>query len=290
MCGASLITSFPVTRVLLCSNDILDYSKLSAGRFTFNDNDFSISETVQAVVKGVGSTPNVVELSATVDGRIPSYVCGDSLRTRQVFQNIIGNAVKFTDYGNITTTVRLLESESDRLTILAEVRDTGIGIDAAVATSLFTPFVQVDNSLTKRFPGTGLGLSISKHLVGLMGGNIGYFPNPDGGSVFWFTLKFKQSRHVRVDVGGVDPHVGLDLGQLTAGKRILLVEDNPINQKVMHKMLTSLGFAVVKLASDGKQGVDMFFADDFDLVFMDINMPVLVSDRIYLSKLSTLYL
>jgi osomolarity two-component system sensor histidine kinase TcsA len=172
---------------------------------------------------------------------------------------------------------------------MTEVVDTGIGIPAESSKGLFTPFHQFDNSATKRYKGTGLGLSISKSLSELMGGNIGYYPNPEGhGSVFWFTAKLKKCKQTKVvDVSQEDMEalkisspVLVNLMQeiklVAPSKRLLLAEDNFINRKVMLRMLAGLGFENVDVAIDGKDAVAKANRDPppYDLILMDVNMPV----------------
>jgi len=255
-------------------NDILDYSKLSSGAFQLNSIDMSIRDTVLAVVKVTETSlkPELV-LDYHIDSNVPELVNGDPLRFRQVLQNIVVNAVKFTETGSVTINVRVVATDGQTFQVLTEVTDTGVGIPLNSADMLFTPFTQLDNSATKRFKGTGLGLSICKSLVELMGGDIGFRRNPTGpGSVFWFKVPVKRSQ-VPTRHASVVPT--LSIVKTITQRRILLVEDNPVNQNVMVKTLTRLGFAHVDVAEDGRQGVDCFLDKKYDLILMDVSMPVL---------------
>ena len=203
---------------------------------------------------------------------MPDRVNGDPLRFRQVLQNIVVNAVKFTEVGLIEVAVQKLEGEGKTVTLLTEVTDTGVGVLPQSADSLFKPFTQLDNSPTKRFKGTGLGLSICKSLVELMGGTIGFRKNPGGvGTIFWFTVTMSEAL--------INPpnHIvksTLSVIESVASKNILLVEDNTVNQMVMVKTLAKLGFTNIDVADDGQQGVETFQNGNYDLILMDISMPV----------------
>lgn len=185
-----------------------------------------------------------VSLATSLDLNLPATALGDPLRYRQVVQNLVANAVKFTESGSIDVHASLVEEDETSFTIRTEIADTGIGIEDVAIGSLFNPFTQFDTSATKRYKGTGLGLSICKSLAELMGGAIGFHPNPmEQGSVFWFTAKLgkintlsqvdRLSAKFEASVLSPAPD-SLDLVRdLAPGKRVLLAEDNIINQKVM---------------------------------------------------------
>lgn len=173
-------------------NDILDYSKLASGSFSIHTDIVGIASVITSVVRSMQPTlqPNV-RLQLALASDLPRAVQGDPLRYHQVVQNIVGNATKFTDKGYIRVAVTVQDQNEDTFTILTRVTDSGIGIPKDATCSLFMPFTQVDTTTKKRFQGTGLGLSICKSLVELMGGDIGFTPNPDGqGSIFWFSTRF----------------------------------------------------------------------------------------------------
>jgi osomolarity two-component system, sensor histidine kinase TcsA len=185
-----------------------------------------------------------VTLETSLDLNLPTSALGDPLRYRQVVQNLVANAVKFTESGKIEVRASLVEEDATSYTIRTEIIDTGIGIKNVAIGSLFSPFTQFDTSATKRYKGTGLGLSICKNLAELMGGAISFHPNPkEQGSVFWFTAKLAKMITLnavdrlssKFDAGMLSPVIdSLTLvRELAPGKRLLLAEDNFINQKVM---------------------------------------------------------
>src|SRR5277367_2798044 len=255
-------------------NDILDYSKLSSGAFQLNSIDMSIKDTVLAVIRSTEpSLKPGLQLQYMIDRNVPDLVSGDPLRFRQVLQNIVVNAVKFTETGSVHVDVRVTRKDRATIQILTQVTDTGVGIPNHATEQLFTPFTQLDNSATKKFKGTGLGLSICKSLVELMGGDIGFKRNPSGmGSIFWFTLPVKRSQVLPKKTFNAPT---LSIVKAVTQRRILLVEDNPVNQNVMVKTLSRLGFAHVDVAEDGRQGVNAFQDGKYDLILMDVSMPVL---------------
>jgi osomolarity two-component system, sensor histidine kinase TcsA len=287
-------------------NDILDYSKLASGNFSINSDVVGISNIITSVVRTTQTTLSpAVHFELFMDPNLPNSVQGDPLRFRQVLQNLIGNAAKFTERGYVRVHCRAISQDDDNVTLLTEVIDTGIGVSDISADHLFTPFHQSDNSTKKRFKGTGLGLSISKSLAELMGGQIGFKPNPERqGSNFWFTANFLKIKSLEQITGFndrlttsmlspsvtppvVDPMDTLKV--IAPKKRILLAEDNPTNQKVMLKMLRILGFAHIDTCTDGAQAVSAVLAkhnrppgdyvspnlaiNNYDMILMDINMP-----------------
>lgn len=168
-------------------NDILDYSKLASGSFSISHDIISVPDIIQSVFRAQQkcAKPELV-LESNLDLHLPKAAEGDSLRYRQIVQNFLSNAVKFTESGYVRLQAKLQDEDENSFLILTEVVDSGIGVPEATADALFTPFMQFDNSATKRYKGTGLGLSICKSLAGLMGGEIGFRPNPEGrGSIFW---------------------------------------------------------------------------------------------------------
>jgi osomolarity two-component system sensor histidine kinase TcsA len=272
-------------------NDILDYSKLASGSFSVSHDIISVTDILQSVFRAHLRCSNPgVNLESYLDPKLPKAAEGDSLRYRQIVQNFLSNATKFTDEGYVRVVAKVDAEDEEFFMIRTEVIDTGIGVPLKSSHHLFTPFTQFDNSATKRYKGTGLGLSICKSLAELMGGNIGYFPNPEGrGSVFWFTAKLKKCKQSEAvdqlaeemqalrapSSAPTDPME--EIKKAATGKRLLLAEDNFINRKVMLRMLAGLGFESVDMATDGKEAVAKASHDPqpYDLVLMDINMPVL---------------
>ncbi|CAN9284828.1 unnamed protein product [Alternaria alternata] len=270
-------------------NDILDYSKLESGCFSISQDIINVTDIIQSVLRAYqkGCKPEIT-MENYLDPRLPKAAEGDSFRYRQVVQNLMSNAIKFTEQGYVRVHVTLQKEDSKSYIISTEVVDTGVGIPSANSSALFTPFTQLDNPTTKRYKGTGLGLSICKSLAELMGGSIAFQPNPEGrGSVFRFTAKLKKVKqldHIHAlqekmkAVAISTPVLPLeDIKLAAANKRVLLTEDNPINQRVMVKMLKGLGFENVDLAPDGRKAVTMLTKDPvaYHIILMDINMPTL---------------
>ena len=258
-------------------NDILDYSKLASGAFTINTDVISVPEITAAVMRCYPATTRPqVRLETVVHPNVPRSAKGDPIRYRQILQNIVSNAVKFTESGCIRVSVSLLDDDEASYNIMTEVTDTGIGVPSHAVSGLFTPFTQFDNSTTKRYKGTGLGLSICKSLTELMGGTIGFRPNKPHGCNFWFTTKLAKlnEKSIPIRLGRIP---GEKLTEVALKKPLLLVEDNVINQTVMIRLLKVLGFQCVDIALDGAQAVQLVKKKPltYNLVLMDINMPVL---------------
>lgn len=261
--------------LLAVLNDVLDFSKIEAGKLELESEPFSPVRVVDDVVAlmGDGARRKGLALGVVVDRSgdgIPERVVGDGNRFRQVLLNLVGNAVKFTDAGEVT--VRLAaRAEPDTTILRVEVSDTGVGIDADALPALFAPFTQADASTARRYGGTGLGLAISRQLVELMGGEIGVESDPGAGSTFWFTLRtITDVRH------GSGPH---DTEVDIRGTRVLLVEDNAVNRKVATAMLERLGCSVT-VACDGAAAVELLVGKGepgtpaaFDITLMDCQMP-----------------
>jgi osomolarity two-component system sensor histidine kinase TcsA len=272
-------------------NDILDFSKLASGGFSISHDIISVKDIVQSVFRAhLRCNEPGIKLESYLDPKLPKAAEGDSLRYRQIIQNFLSNATKFTEKGYVRIIAKLESENEESFTILTEVHDTGIGIPEDSTKALFTPFSQFDNSATKRYKGTGLGLSICKSLAELMGGKIGYRPNPEGrGSIFWFTAQLRRCRQAKIvelvtenlqalqipSPPLVDPMQ--EVRGLAAGKRLLLTEDNLINRKVMVRMLAGMGFEDIDVALDGSEAVAKASIDPppYDLILMDVNMPVL---------------
>ncbi|TDP61673.1 CHASE domain-containing protein [Roseateles toxinivorans] len=256
-------------------NDILDFSKAEAGKMTLDPRPFAVDGLLRdlAVVlqANMGSKP--VELRFDRDAALPPCLVGDDMRLQQVLLNLAGNALKFTDSGEVLLQLRLLERRDELCRVAFVVRDTGIGIAPEQQQAVFSSFSQAEASTTRRFGGTGLGLSISQRLVELMGGRIALDSELGRGSTFHFELTLP------VGEGSGEPAVepGIAQGQpRLQGLRLLLVEDNLNNQQVAQELLEAEG-ASVTLADDGRQGVAAVAAADplFDAVLMDVQMPVM---------------
>lgn len=259
-------------------NDILDYSKLSSGTFSVNKEVINIAQIVAAVRRcfKIGSDQEL-KFEVEMDPRLPTVAQGDPLRYRQILQNLVSNAIKFTEKGYVRVKTSLAHEDETTYSIRTEVIDTGIGVPVGSENVLFTPFTQLDQFSTKRYKGTGLGLSICKSLAELMGGVVGFAPNPEHpGSIFYFTVTLnKLNVTLPKTLTVIAPDA--DLKRLAGEKQILLVEDNAINQTIMVRMLRGLGFEKVDVAGDGAEGLRSIQQKPltYSLVLMDISMPVM---------------
>ncbi len=253
-------------------NDILDLSKVEAGKFQLTLDDFHLGTVLDHVASVIGSAAKAKGLRVDVDAdSVPVWLRGDSLRLRQCLLNLAGNAVKFTDQGSISLRAKLLEEDSAGLLVRFEVQDTGIGITPEQMLRLFQVFEQADTSTTRKYGGTGLGLALTRRLALMMGGDAGAESTPGQGSTFWFTSRLLRGHGIMpVTVREMVAHP--DKAQI--GGRILLVEDNAINREVAMELLHAIGLSV-DAAEDGAAALAQVQSADYDLVLMDVQMPVM---------------
>jgi len=212
-------------------------------------------------------------MSPYIDESVPDTVEGDSVRLRQILINLKGNALKFTEHGEVSLEVRLEEETHKDILLRFEVRDTGTGITPDAQQKIFDAFSQADSSMARRHEGTGLGLAISKQLVEMMGGNIGMESTPGKGSLFWFTVRLKRA-HAIAKQKAEDETQGKVMESRFSNQqlRVLLAEDNPVNQEVGRLILEGLD-CLVEVVDDGRHAVEELFSEQYDLVFMDCQMP-----------------
>jgi signal transduction histidine kinase/HPt (histidine-containing phosphotransfer) domain-containing protein/ActR/RegA family two-component response regulator len=261
--------------LLFLVNDILEISKIEAGKFDLESIDFDLNETLLEVKKSFQFLANEkkLRLSIKVDPSIPACVSGDPFRLKQVINNLVSNAIKFTPKGKIS--VRAIKEKLDESSVVIkfEVEDTGIGVNAEVAKNLFQPFTQADSTTARRFGGTGLGLSISKRITELMGGEMGLNSKPGIGSTFWFTIQLKKGEATQMQ-----KRKELELNDhhriWAKDFKILIVEDNEINQKVALRQIQKLGLHVEAVDS-GREAIESIQNHHYDLIFMDCQMPEL---------------
>jgi len=263
-------------------NDVLDMSKIEAGKFELTHKSFNIEDTIQKVVNVVKFRADEKNHTLTVqtDERIPPNLYGDEQRLAQVITNLAGNAVKFTpENGSIDITAKVTKDENGICTVQISVTDTGIGINSEQKDKLFDSFHQVENSSTRNFGGTGLGLTISKNIVELMGGEIWVDSKPDEGSVFSFTVELFYIADANDYDDFTDPVDFLSdfehsSGGSLKGKNILLVEDVDINREIVMSLLEPSG-VIIDCATNGAEAVKMFTEspDKYELIFMDLQMP-----------------
>ncbi|KAL4737906.1 hypothetical protein BDV11DRAFT_206378 [Aspergillus similis] len=267
-------------------NDLLDYAKFSSGSFSLHADIVDIRGIVSTVTCNCQSLlKDGVELTTDIPSDFPQRLRGDPLRYQQILQNLVSNAVKFTDKGSIKVSISCSPDEEDPMsfTVKSEVTDTGIGVSDNAINTLFTPFTRSANSDTRKYQGTGLGLSICKSLAELMGGTVGYTPNVDHGSVFWFTAKMGgQSSASPVTPRSLPavpepPDVATEMLNIAPQKHVLLVEDNLVNHTVMLKLLHGIGFDRVDGAWNGAEAVRLVQQKplSYNAILMDISMPVM---------------
>lgn len=260
-------------------NDILDFSKMEMGKLDLDSNEFDIYRIVQNIqeLMAVKANEKNIVFDVYVMPGIP-LLFGDCNHLSQVLINLIGNAIKFTDNGQVTLRITIVDKNEETVSILGEVDDTGIGVPDSIKSKLFQPFYQADGSMVKKYGGTGLGLSISKRLIELMNGQIGLESTPDKGSKFWFSVDFNISQGKRGDITSSldkDSKPSYEVNNVKTAnpqKLILLVEDNPINQQLAEMQINKLGFRV-QIASSGKFAIDYVNSKRYDLIFMDCQMP-----------------
>lgn len=249
-------------------NDVLDVSKIEAGSLTLEEIPYSPRELVEGVSNSFASQILKRGLSwkAVVDDHCPQYLSGDPTRLRQVIFNLVGNAIKFTQHGGIELQLRWLQSSQE---LEVHIIDTGIGISADRQESVFEAFVQADATTTREFGGTGLGLSISKRLITAMGGDIHVRSQPSKGSDFWFRIPTRSALGINAA-----ETTAIDFGSRIWNAHVLLVEDNSVNAKVAMHTLKKHGLSV-QWAQNGLEALDQLKSNDFDLILMDCQMPVM---------------
>ena len=256
-------------------NDILDLSKIESGKQVLESHHFSPAEVLNNVVSMIGEAAAQNEDDVTiVCDNLPARVLGDEARLRQALLNFAGNAVKFTKRGRISIRGEVVRHENDAVLLKFSVADTGIGISATALPRLFQPFEQADASTTRQHGGTGLGLSISRYLAKMMGGEAGVESEPECGSTFWLTARFLLTDDLAPAVVAPQTSALETLQQRDVAARILLVEDDAINREVSKELLAVAGLAV-DFAEDGQQAIAQAAGGRYDLILMDIQMPVM---------------
>jgi signal transduction histidine kinase/FixJ family two-component response regulator len=270
-CAASIKSSGSSLMSIL--NEILDQSKLEAGKLEISPSDFHLASLVRDNTNlfGPSITSKGLTLDIKLDDDLPEAIHTDSLRIGQVLSNFISNALKFTSTGRIGVAVKTEPNDQDELMLRFTVTDSGIGLSDEEKAKLFTAFTQADNTTARNYGGTGLGLSISKQLVELMGGQIGVDSTKGISSAFWFTVCYQPAKKAVV---ATDRRVALDRWVASRPLRILVAEDNAVNQHMIRAFLNKLDHSV-EIAKDGQCAIDLLNTGDFDLVLMDIRMPVM---------------
>ena len=258
--------------LLAILNDILDLSKIEAGKLNFENISFNLNQIINDIVTlySLKSEQQGVMLVQKIDQSLPASLLGDPTRIRQVIVNLVSNALKFTDQGEVKINVEVVKFDTDinSIEVKISVSDTGIGIPVKAQQTLFNAFTQADGSTTRKYGGTGLGLAIVSQLVDMMGGILGVDSVEGEGSQFWFIASFQCGDEKPEN----RPVLSSETGSVPLDAKILLVEDNPINQMVAQKMLEKVGLKP-KLANNGVEAVQLLNEQTFDLVLMDCQMP-----------------
>ncbi len=267
--------------LLYILNEILDFSKIEAGKMDLEQGPVDIRDMLNSVMElfSIKAAEKKIELYSEISSQIPERVRGDETRIRQILINLVGNAVKFTEKGSVTVIAEMDHSPEygpHHLLLSFKIKDTGIGIALDKQHQLFQSFSQLDPAINRKFGGTGLGLAISKKLVELMGGAIGVQSEIGQGAEFQFTIVLEKWRE---EIVYVEDHLAArlelpDRNSLASGIRILIAEDQAVNSHLLEEMLRKFG-GVCDVVGNGAQAVDLLAKTQYDLIFMDIQMPVM---------------
>jgi signal transduction histidine kinase len=263
------------TRHLLAViNDVLDLSKIEAGKMTLEAAHFALDTLLKQLESMLGERARSKGLGFTLEAPgVPPWLHGDPTRLTQALLNLLGNAIKFTDHGAVGLRVALLQRQGTRLLLRFEVHDSGPGIEATQQAALFDAFEQADSSTTRRYGGTGLGLAITRHLARLMGGEAGVHSQPGQGSRFWITAWLDEGQPAAAQASVPTTSVACAT-PIARPVRALVAEDNAVNREVALELLAALG-VTADLAVNGREALDMAAAGPYDLILMDMQMPVM---------------
>jgi CheY-like chemotaxis protein len=262
------------TTLLSIINDILDFSKIESGKAEIVEEPFNVRATLSDTISVIlpKALEKNLEMTTSVSPDVPNLMVGDETKLRQVFLNLLSNAIKFTPNGAISISIQCVSREEDNIQLRFAVRDTGIGVPDEKVGRLFDPFYQVDHYMTRKAEGTGLGLAICKKLIVLMDGEIWYEPNSDQpGSTFVFTARFRTEGQSATIAHGAPDDLNANLDNPL---KILIAEDNEVNRIVLKKMIEKLGYNST-LVQNGEEAIEAFRRYPYDIIFMDIQMPLL---------------
>jgi len=263
---------FSAENLMVLINDILDFNKLESGQFMFEEIPFNLREMAESLKDSLSHKAHEkgISIKLKMDTDIPELLIGDKTRITQVLNNLVNNAIKFTEKGGVVIDIEVKENQLDELAIYFSVKDSGIGISPSKQKYIFKRFTQADPEISRKYGGTGLGLAISKKIVELLGGSIRVKSAPNKGSVFAFTLTFQKVENNQEELQLEDT-----LEKDLKGAKILLVEDNKINQLVVRQFLEKWN-AQLEIADNGQEGLELIRdKKHYDLVLMDLEMPLL---------------
>ena len=257
--------------LMVIINDILDLTKISAGRINIDEVDYVFADIIKNSIQinRFKATEKGLNLRFAIDPRIHHVLAGDPFRLNQILVNLVGNAIKFTEAGDVSLTVHLLEETADSVSLQFIIKDTGIGIEPGKLETIFERFTQASSATTRKYGGTGLGLTITRQLIELQGGSIHVTSKPGQGSTFTFYLPIKKGA---ISPGEKPAELQQSSSDSLSGIKILLVEDNLVNQKVAVKILSLQG-ANVTIANHGLEAIDLLSGGEYDIILMDIQMP-----------------
>ncbi len=251
-------------------NDILDFSKIESGKITFEKRPFVLGKLIEEIIQTLQFTanPKSISLTYSIAENIPSFIIGDDAKLRQILLNLCGNSIKFTEKGYVSIDIQLKEQQNDDYILLFKVTDTGIGIPEDKLQTIFESFAQASGDTTRKYGGTGLGLTITKQLVELQGGSVFVKSKENEGSQFSFTLTFEKENELPKRNENEETYVYTRL----EGKKVLLVEDNSMNQLLAKKILNSWNLKY-DVAANGKIAIEKLANEDYDIILMDMHMP-----------------
>lgn len=255
-------------------NDLLDFSKMEAGKLALEVVPFSVNDLIQDVAKSLAESARVkqLSLSTNIDQLLPPHLLGDPSRIRQLLVNLVHNAIKFTDSGQVTITAQAIQTDDHVVSVRFSVQDTGIGLSDEEQKKLFVPFLQLESARLRHAGGTGLGLSICKKIVELMDGEIGLTSQLNRGSEFWFSIPLREPLKERDFNDASTIQINRWQSRLPADLKILVVEDNKLIRTLVMKQLSNLGLKPLGVLT-GLEAVSAVCSEEFDLILMDCNLP-----------------
>jgi len=274
-------------------NDILDISKIEAGKIDLEHRTFNLRELINIILRTLQfkANENSLYLKEEIDSTIPNYLIGDALRMKQIIINLVNNAIKFTHVGGVTIKLSSVRNTPGSIWFKVEVIDTGIGIPKDKQASIFEKFTQADASTTRQYGGTGLGLSISKQLIEMMGGSLQLESEPNVGSSFFFEIELEIASAQQIEILKKEEQEQAELltgATFSSNLKILIAEDNLTNQKYIQSLLKIYNLSPT-IVNNGQEAIDALETDNYHVILMDMHMPVLngIDATIHIRKSNT---